>query len=98
MKVKSDYHKTKLNNAKNSSDRWKYLRNIIGLDSKNKIPINTILSESGEEMSDKLEIANTFNKYIASVSPNTARSIHSSETSFDASMGTPLQNCFRFFE
>ena len=53
-KAKSDYHKTKLNNAKNSSDKWKHLQNVIDLDSKNKIPINRILSESGKEVSDTL--------------------------------------------
>ena len=76
---KSRYHKTKLKYATNSSDKWKHLRNIIGLDSKNKITINTILSESGKKVSDKLEFANTFNEYFSSVGPNTARSKYCNE-------------------
>ena len=97
-RAKSDYHRRKLRDAADSSDRWKHLKSIIGVDSQTKVPINTVMADSGQEISNTLQIANTFNEYFANVGPITAGSIPQSDISFDSSMGSPSHHGFRFFD
>ena len=95
---KARYHRRMLSSASGAADKWKQLKNIVGMEKANKTPITMLRDDTGGEITDGCDIANQFNSYFADVGLNTAKSIQRSSTSFTEFLSTPQNNCFKFFE
>ena len=80
--LKRDYYQTTLkNNKKDPRTLWKTLNNIIpGNKNNNSFP-QSVTTEEGIEISDKKEIAKTFNDFFSSVGSKLAASFNFSDTS-----------------
>lgn len=74
-KAKKDYFQKQIEKNKNSSKSlWECINNICG-QPKPKTKIDNIILQNGTIISDKKDIANSFNKYFKEVGENFARNI-----------------------
>jgi hypothetical protein len=75
--TKTNYYNTKFSNSKNSADSWKTINDL--LNKKSKTTTLNAISVNNEVVTGDKNIANEFNKYFATIEPNLAENISTTD-------------------
>ena len=75
--TKANYYNTKFANSKNSADSWKTINEL--LNKKSKTTTLNAISVNNEVVTGDKNIANEFNKYFATIGPNLAKNISTTD-------------------
>ena len=89
------YNENRLNNAKNSKEKWSILNGISRRKSKNKDEIRELEVEN-ETITDPKEIASCFNNYFTNIGPNLAQNIEATPISPNDYLKDRVENTFEF--
>ena len=92
--AKSSYYTNKINHYKNDSKQsWKILNKLINKSkTKNELPSHFLIDK--KSISNKIEIANSFNKFFTEIGPRIRDEIGVSNTNFKRHLTRPFNQTF----
>lgn len=91
--AKKNYLKSRLNeNAGNSKKMWEVINGVPGRNDSNNV---TCFAHESKIITDKNEIANTFNNYFCRVLTELIEGIQQAQTSFETYLPDPVVHSFR---